>query len=199
MLLYKFPSFYELLFKLPPALIWRKKAIKLLEKELKRMYLKPERILDVGCGIGSLTPLLRKLYPESEILGIDISSSMVNIAKKRYGNIALFKNLDFLDFKEKQDLIIIFRSFTFFKLLEIVFKIKEIMKPYGACIIATNTKAPFSLIHKLILSKFLSTDIWIYSPDDFYDLFPEKGWTINSRIISQFEGSFILSIKNKNN
>lgn len=197
MLLYKFPSFYDFLFKLPPALIWKKKAIKLLEKELKRLYLKPKKILDVGCGMGSLAPLLRMLYPKSEILGIDVSSSMVTIAKKRYGDIAIFRNLDFLDYKEKQDLIIIFHSFTFFKLLEIVFKIKEIMKPYGACIIVTNTKAPFSLTHKFILSKFLSTDIWIYSPNDFYELFPETEWTINSVIISQFEGSFILSIKNK--
>jgi ubiquinone/menaquinone biosynthesis C-methylase UbiE len=197
MLIYKFPSFYEFLFRLPPALIWRKNAIKLLEKELKRLQLKPQKILDVGCGMGSLTPLLRMLYPESEILGIDVSASMVNIAKKRYGNIALFRNLDFLDLKEEQDLIIIFHSFTFFKLPKIVCKIKEILKTGGACIIVTNTKAPFSLIHKYILSKFLKTAIWIYSPNDFYELFPETEWTIKSSIVSQFEGSFILLIKNK--
>jgi ubiquinone/menaquinone biosynthesis C-methylase UbiE len=197
MFLYKYPLVHELIFKFPPALIWRRKAIKLLEKELKGLDLKPEKILDVGCGVGILASTLRKIYPKSEILGIDVSSSMVNIAKKRYGNIALFRNLDFLDFKGKQDLIIIFHSFTFFKLLEIVCKIKEILKPGGACIIATNTEAPFSLIHKFILSRFLRTEIRIYSPIDFYELFPETEWTINSMVISQSEGSFILSIRNE--
>ncbi len=197
MFLYKYPLVHELIFKFPPALIWRIKAIKLLEKELKGLDLKPEKILDVGCGVGILASTLRKIYPKSEILGIDVSSSMVNIAKKRYGNIALFRNLDFLDFKGKQDLIIIFHSFTFFQLVKIVRKIKETLMPGGVCIIVTNTKAPFSLIHKFILSKFLRTEIRIYSPNDFYELFPEIEWTINSKIISQFEGSFILSIRNK--
>ncbi len=197
MFLYKYPLVHELIFKFPPALIWRRKAIKLLEKELKGLDLKPEKILDVGCGVGILASTLRKIYPKSEILGIDISFPMVNFAKIRYGSFVKFRNLDFFDFKGKQDLIIIFHSFTFFQLVKIVRKIKETLMPGGVCIIVTNTKAPFSLIHKFILSKFLRTEIRIYSPNDFYELFPEIEWTINSKIISQFEGSFILSIRNK--
>ena len=87
MILYKLPSLYELLFKFPPALIWRKKAIKFFEKELRELKIKPKKILDVGCGVGILASTLRKLYPKSEILGIDISSSMINLTQKRYGNI----------------------------------------------------------------------------------------------------------------
>lgn len=197
MLLYEFTKFYELLFKFPPVLIWREKAINSLEKELKNLNIKPSNILDVGCGTGILISLLRKLYPQSEILGIDISAPMLNLAIKRYGKLAKFKNLDFFYFKEKQDLIIVFHSFTYFPLVPVIEKIKSLLNPGGSCVIVTNGRAPFSIIHQFIVSKLLRTKLNIYSPKDFQSLFPHTKWDLHSRIISQFEGSFILSVSNK--
>lgn len=43
-----------------------------------------KRILDVGCGIGWSTREIKRSYPESFVLGIDISARMVGIARKLF-------------------------------------------------------------------------------------------------------------------
>jgi ubiquinone/menaquinone biosynthesis C-methylase UbiE len=45
--------------------------------------LKPRRILDVGCGIGSLTLPLKDAFPDAEVYGIDIGAPMVRYAHGR--------------------------------------------------------------------------------------------------------------------
>lgn len=34
---------------------------------------KPKRILDMGCGTGSMTILLKQAFPDAEVIGIDLS------------------------------------------------------------------------------------------------------------------------------
>ncbi len=48
-------------------------------------YLKqtPKRILDLGCGSGYFSEQLRQRYPQAEIMGLDLSSKMLQEAKKR--------------------------------------------------------------------------------------------------------------------
>lgn len=41
-----------------------------------------EKILDLGCGDGSLTEQLSLLVPNGKVLGIDTSMGMINTAKK---------------------------------------------------------------------------------------------------------------------
>ena len=58
-----------------------------LEKEM-RAYFRFEdfdgrRILDFGCGSGASTMLLAKMFPSSEIVGIELESDLVQIAKRR--------------------------------------------------------------------------------------------------------------------
>lgn len=45
------------------------------------------RILEIGCGTGRLTRLLSNEYPHAHIRSIDISSSMVEYARKRCPNV----------------------------------------------------------------------------------------------------------------
>lgn len=44
-----------------------------------------EKIIDIGCGKGSLTHLLKK--KNNYVLGLDISQTAVNIAKERFPDI----------------------------------------------------------------------------------------------------------------
>ena len=44
----------------------------------------PRRILDYGCGQGKWTPLLRSMYPDAEIVGIDISEAAIVKASQKF-------------------------------------------------------------------------------------------------------------------
>jgi trans-aconitate 2-methyltransferase len=66
-----------------------------------------ERILDLGCGDGSLTSQLAKLVPEGCVLGIDSSRGMIDAACNLQGQNLLFRLMDInlLDFREEFDLV----------------------------------------------------------------------------------------------
>lgn len=58
----------------------------------KQLKENPKSILDVGCGGGFFTKKLAKLYPEAQIVGIDISKEAIDFAKRNCS----FKNVQFL-------------------------------------------------------------------------------------------------------
>ncbi|MBW8016940.1 MAG: methyltransferase domain-containing protein [Planctomycetes bacterium] len=43
-----------------------------------------EKILDLGCGEGSMAAQLAKLVPDGDVIGIDASQSMIDLAEKTY-------------------------------------------------------------------------------------------------------------------
>jgi ubiquinone/menaquinone biosynthesis C-methylase UbiE len=194
MLTYLFPLAYELAFKVPPDLIWRKKSLKCLAEELRTLRIKPRKILDVGCGTGVLTPLIRSLFPNSEITGIDKSVQMVGFAEKRYGEIAEFEALDLFDSGGEYDLIVGFYSFQFFRLARAIQKIEQLLSPRGVCLIVTTGRAPFSVVHQFLVSKLLRTKLYLYSPADFRKALSGKGLSLSYRVIDELEGSYVLVI-----
>jgi SAM-dependent methyltransferase len=48
------------------------------------------RLLDFGCGTGNATPFLRESFPDCEIIGTDVSSASLDIARERAGSAAKF-------------------------------------------------------------------------------------------------------------
>lgn len=75
-----------------------------------------ESILDIGCGDGKITASLSKLLNSGRILGIDLSASMIDFAKKVYSN-TLYPNLEFelmpaeeIDFHEAFDVLLSFTT-----------------------------------------------------------------------------------------
>lgn len=49
-----------------------------------------EKLLDIGCGTGSLIIVSKKLHPQNEIVGIDIDDRIIRIARNKIEN----ENLD---------------------------------------------------------------------------------------------------------
>lgn len=93
---------------------YRKQAIPNMEiyyntvVNLTKNYLNP-KILDLGAGTGILTELLYKQHPNADITLVDLSTEMLNIAKKKFAD-KNFKYIeaDYLtyDFEEKYDIIV---------------------------------------------------------------------------------------------
>jgi ubiquinone/menaquinone biosynthesis C-methylase UbiE len=79
---------------------------------------KDDKILDVGCGTGLITPILYK-KSEGIVKGIDISKEMIKIAlNKKIKNVSFICE-DFNNFKETDyDFIVIFNAYPHFLDLE---------------------------------------------------------------------------------
>ncbi|MEA5572648.1 class I SAM-dependent methyltransferase [Calothrix sp. UHCC 0171] len=56
---------------LPPHESWIRQAL------IDAVKVKPRRILDLGCGTGSTTLMLKKAFPEAEVVGLDLSPYML--------------------------------------------------------------------------------------------------------------------------
>lgn len=57
----------------------------------------PKRIIDIGCGPGNSTAVLKKRFPNAYILGVDFSPNMIEKAKADY------TELDFMLFDAQKD------------------------------------------------------------------------------------------------
>jgi ubiquinone/menaquinone biosynthesis C-methylase UbiE len=59
---------------LPPNEAWVRQEL------IHRIRCHPRRILDLGCGTGSTTLLLKQKFPQAEVIGLDLSPYMLAIA-----------------------------------------------------------------------------------------------------------------------
>ena len=46
-------------------------------------HARPKRILEVGCGTGTNLVRLARAFPDAEIVGLDLSADMLNLARKK--------------------------------------------------------------------------------------------------------------------
>jgi ubiquinone/menaquinone biosynthesis C-methylase UbiE len=58
-------------YALPPHETWTRQAL------IDAIQVKPRRILDLGCGTGSTTLMLKQAFPEAEVIGLDLSPYML--------------------------------------------------------------------------------------------------------------------------
>ncbi|WP_094091530.1 malonyl-ACP O-methyltransferase BioC [Legionella clemsonensis] len=56
-----------------------------LFERLDYLKINPRYVLDLGCGPGMFTQLLKKKYPQAEIIGLDLARNMLLQAKKKQG------------------------------------------------------------------------------------------------------------------
>ena len=136
-------------------------------KEIVQLFPKNKniKILDIGCGIGSLIQAAKE-NGYKNIKGIDISHEQIEIANKLGVAEVIEGNLNevFLNRSEKFDLICgmdIIEHFSKDELVELIFKIKEKLNEGGTIIFRTpNTDAPLSSVfangdftHECLLNK----------------------------------------------
>lgn len=59
---------------------------------IKSLEIKPNsKVLDLCCGTGDIAGIVKELYPSCDVLGVDFSSEMLSIARKKYSNVTFFE------------------------------------------------------------------------------------------------------------
>lgn len=98
-----------------------------------------ERILDLGCGTGTLIQRLLHLAPELEIVGLDPSAEMLNIAQRKLPQSVELRvgRADSIPFPtESFDLIISTNAFHYFRNpSQAIQEAKRVLKPNGHLVI----------------------------------------------------------------
>lgn len=54
-----------------------------LIKKIKKQNIRPNTILEIGCGTGNVTKALTTHFPDAHILSLDLSEDMLHIARKK--------------------------------------------------------------------------------------------------------------------
>lgn len=62
-------------FALPPNETWVRQGL------IDAIRVQPRRILDLGCGTGTTTRMLKQTFPDAEVIGLDLSPSMLAVAE----------------------------------------------------------------------------------------------------------------------
>lgn len=166
--------------------IWRKKAIKLLQE------FQPKNVLDVATGTGDFAIEALKLKPE-KIIGVDISDGMLEVGRKKmirkgYSEIIQMIQGDSenLPFEENKfdAAIVAFGVRNFENLEKGLTEIKRVLKPGGKLVVLEFSKPkrfPFKQIYMLyfkvvlpLIGSIISKDksAYTYLPESV-DAFPD--------------------------
>ncbi len=98
-------------------------------------------ILDLGCGTGNYTRLLREKFPLAKIKAIDISGEMIEIARKKLQGKQIefvIKDAEGINSRDSLDLISSNVSFQWFVNLEkALLDYKRLLKPGGTILFST--------------------------------------------------------------
>lgn len=125
-----------------------------------------ESIIDIGCGTGNYTWLLRDKFPDASIKAIDISTQMVDVARRKLGS----QKIDFMtadaeeiSLKENFDLITSNACFQWFENFDTtLFKYYESLKTGGTILFSAFGSETFWQLRQC-LSKLYKKGIAITS------------------------------------
>ncbi len=120
-------------------------------------------VLDIGCGDGKITAWIADKHPSGQVIGLDLSASMIDFAKEHFPT-EVNPNLNFvkgdagsLSYKEEFDIVVSFSALHYVLDQEKALKgIWDALVPGGKTVIFTYAKAPMNLskvAEELILSE----------------------------------------------
>lgn len=151
----------------------------------------PQRIIDIGCGPGNSTNVLKQRYPNAYILGVDLSENMIARARADY------PELDFMHFDAANDFDKLDEKFDIVFSNACIQWIPNHKKLLGNMMNILNTGGIMAIqkpcqeemkIHKII-AKLTSSEKWqnkFTSKREFYSLTDNEYFNLLSEISSDF-------------
>ncbi len=115
----------------------RRSGQELLER-LALLNLKPDSILDLGCGAGIEASLLRQQYPDALIFGLDFCYTQLMAGASGQGGKAAVGNAGDLPFRESVfDLVLCNLVLPWCDVEPVLQEIARVLRPGGALMVAT--------------------------------------------------------------
>lgn len=153
-----------------------------------------EQVLDVGCGDGKITYIISTKVPQGFVLGVDLSSNMIEQAKKTHLNEST-KNIDFkvldardLNYSNRFDKVFSFSALQWVCELDVAIQgIYRALKPSGTFSAITPLGISPDLeqtINQVISSlewspyfKNFSSGAFMHSPEEIKETLSKQGFT----------------------
>ncbi|MCD7784991.1 MAG: methyltransferase domain-containing protein [Oscillospiraceae bacterium] len=135
----------------------------------------PRTVLDIGCGPGNSTAVLKAVFPNARILGIDTSQDMIDKAKRAYPDID-FDLGDAREIADKYDLLFSNACLQWIpNHKELIPFLMSKLNDGGALAIQIpmNGEEPLFRIIKDVISEFKLSSVsrqWTLNPDEYYEI-----------------------------
>jgi len=119
---------------------WASYITATLCETLKRLDIKPtDRLLDIGCGTGSLLQAISQKHPSVDLIGLDISREMLKVTsnKQIYRCTLISGQSQFLPFHSSRfDIVVSCNTFHYWRNPEACLReIARVLKPQGRIVI----------------------------------------------------------------
>ncbi|MDO9576099.1 MAG: class I SAM-dependent methyltransferase [bacterium] len=188
--IYKFPHMYECAFRtIPPLCIWRKEWEKEVHRFLTSIPSPPLSVIDVCCGTGFLSTLIKRAYPNTKIVGIDKSKSMIEFASTYYSSTE-FRCEDISSLTDSFDVLIMGGGLITISIEDVIDVIERITPSHF--ILSGYKNSIWSFPHKIFTRVITGKKYYTYHPDKIRNIFALKGFDVKTRMIDVIEGSYVI-------
>lgn len=143
-----------------------------------------ETILEFGCGVGNHIPFLREAFPNSRIVGVDVSEDSLKVAAERYTKASVrFCRPD--EFQEEKSVDLVYVNGVFHHIPAVEHPdwlryFHRILRPKGTLVIFDNN--PFSLPARWVMKRIpFDRDAVMVNPYHFSKLLTACGFSHTRR------------------
>ena len=174
---------------IPPLCIWRKKWQREVHRFLVSLPSPPSSVIDVCCGTGFLSPLIKRVYPKTKIIGIDKSKFMVKFATAHHPFVE-FRCENVLSLTQNFDVLIMGGGLITIPIGDAIEMIKRTAPCYF--ILSSYKSSIWSLPHKSFTRIVTGEQCYIHTPSEIKEIFASRDIKVKIRLIDVIEGSYAI-------